>query len=237
MKKIMVLLVAIGMTICNTVCVNAKEDIDLENILSREATIEEVEEVGKRIEQEKNSNNKARMDEEVWSLKTKTKLYSRRAIKGKFGKKVASYTDETSTISVSLSAKFDYKPTSDTTLSLTGGISKSDSITYKGPNGEKLPNGQKADARLFFAIMYGEIYRYQYEVRTKYTNSFVRYEYVDAVVAPEVFALSQLMTLNSGGSITVANKNGTACKNYSSLSAYQSALQKSSYACEQVYFF
>ena len=224
----MVLLAANSMTLCNTVCVSAKDDIDLENILSRDATIEEVEEVGKRIEQEKNSNNKARMDEEVWSLKTKTKLYSRRAIKGKFGKQVASYTDETSSISVPLSAKFDYKPTSTVTLSVTGGITKSASVTYKGPNGEKLPNGQKATARLFFAIMYGEIYQYKYEVRTKYTNSFVRYEYVNAVVAPEVFALSQLMTLNSGGSITVANKNGTACKNYSNLA---------SYACEQVYFF
>ena len=50
----MVLLAAISMTLCNTVCVSAKDDIDLENILSREATIEEVEEVGKRIEQEKN---------------------------------------------------------------------------------------------------------------------------------------------------------------------------------------
>lgn len=49
----MVLLAAISMTLCNTVCVSAKDDIDLENILSREATIEEVEEVGKRIEQEK----------------------------------------------------------------------------------------------------------------------------------------------------------------------------------------
>lgn len=53
MKKIMVLLAANSMTLCNTVCVSAKDDIDLENILSREATIEEVEEVGKRIEQEK----------------------------------------------------------------------------------------------------------------------------------------------------------------------------------------
>ena len=72
------------------------DNISLEEILSKEATPEEVNKVGQGIADEMNNiSSKTRMNEELWTLTDSTKLYSRRAIKGKYRTYIDSNTEET----------------------------------------------------------------------------------------------------------------------------------------------
>lgn len=240
LKKAVLFLICVGMVLSNFTNVNAIEmnDNDLETILSRESTQEEVLKVGKDIENQLNAqSSKQRMDEQIYRLKSSKKLYSRQAIRGKYGQQVATHTDETYTVTVKLDATFSYKASDTVQLSITGGGSFTKSLTLKGPNGEKLPNGQKATQRLFFGLTFGEVYQYNYDIVEKYSGRVVGTKTVNNVVGAETFALSQLMSVNANGSITVSNKENTKVKTYSSLSAYKNALQAYNVTCKNVYYF
>ena len=214
------------------------DNISLEEILSKEATPEEVNKVGQGIADEMNNiSSKTRMNEELWTLTDSTKLYSRRAIKGKYRTYIDSNTEETYSVTVSLSSTFTYKPTANTSISVTGGISSSKSKKFKGPSNEYLSNGNLATHRLFIGLTFGEIYQYTYRITDKYSGTYLRTEKSKAVVGAETFGLNQLMRVNSNGSITVGNIDNNAVKTYASLSAYKNALEAYSYACKNVIYF
>lgn len=214
------------------------KDISLEEILSKEATAEEVNRVGQEIADEmNNASSKTRTSGELWTLTGSTRLYSRRAIKGKYKTHVDSNTNETYSVTVSLAATFTYKPTSSTQISVTGGISTTKSKTFKGPSNEYLSNGNLATHRLFIGLTFGEIYQYTFRVTDKYSGRYLRTETTRGVVGDETFGLNQLMRVNSNGSITVGNIDNNSVKTYSSISAYKSALEAYSYTCKDVIYF
>lgn len=239
LKKVLLFLICGGMFLGNFTNVNAIEmNDDLDTILSKEVTQEEVLEVGKDIENQLNKQaSKQRMDEQIYQLQSSKKLYSRQAIRGKYGQQVSSHTDQTYSVTVKLDASFSYKATSTVTLGMTGGVSYTKSLTLKGPDGDKLADGKKATHRLFFGLTFGEIYQYKYNIVEKYSGRVVGTKTVNSVVGAETFALSQLMSVNSNGSITVGNKDNTKVKTYSSLSTYKNALQAYNVTCKNVYYF
>lgn len=216
-----------------------KENISLEEILSKQATKEEIDEVGQKIaEQHNKSSDQTRTGGELWTYVDSELVYSRRAIKGKYRIGVESETNVTYTVTVTLDGTFAYKPTSSIEISVSGGISGSYSKTFRGPSSsEKLSNGKKADERLFIGLTFGEIHKYTYRVTDKYTGAYLRTETVNSVVGAETFGLNQLMCVNSDGSITVGNHDNDAVKTYASLAAYKAALQKYSYTCKDVIYF
>ncbi len=244
MKKLIKIIATLSLTLSlmPTVEVFAmdsiNENISLEEILSREATPEEVNRVGQEIADEKNkTSSNARMSGEIWTLTSSKRLYSRRAIKGQYRTHVDSNTDETYSVTVSLDGSFKYMPTANTEISLTGGISATKSKTFKGPQKEYLSNGNLATHRLFIGLTFGEIYQYTYRVTDKYTGTYLRTVTSKNVVGAETFGLNQLMRLNSNGSIVVGNIDNNAVKTYSSLAAYKTAVQKYSYTCKNVIYF
>lgn len=214
------------------------ENISLEEILSKEASAEEVNKVGQEIaDKMSNASSNTRIGDEIWTLTDSTRLYSRRAIKGKYKIHVDSNTEYTQTVTVSLAATFTYSPTSSVQLSMTGGISARDTLTFRGPSNEYLSNGSLATHRIFIGILFGEIYQFTYRVTDKYSGRYLRTETTRGVVGGETHGLSQLMHVNSNGSITVGNINNNSVKTYSSFSAYKSALEAYSYACKNVIYF
>lgn len=244
MKKIITIIATLSLLfpLAPTVEVFATDSIDenisLEEILSKEATSEEVNRVGQQIADEMNETSpKARTSGELWTLTSSKRLYSRRAIKGKYRTHTDSNTNEGYSVTVSLAATFSYEPTSNTKISVNGGRSQTVSKTLKGPQNERLSNGNLATHRMFIGITFGEIYSYTYKVTDKYTGTYLRTVTVRQVVGPETFGLSQLMRTNSNGSITVGNIDNDSVKTYGSLADYKSALDKYSYACKNVIYF
>lgn len=240
MKKIVEVIVMMSLIMslmipCEVLALdNTNENFLLKEILCKEASIEEVEKVGQEIA---NKKNNIRTGGELWTLTDSTKLYSRRAIKGKYRTHVDSNTDVAYSVTVSLSPSFTYKPTNNTSISVTGGISASKSKTFKGPSNEYLSNGNLATHRLFIGITFGEIYQYTYKITDKYTGVYLRTEISREVVGAETFGLNQLMRVNSNGSITVGNIDNNNIKTYASLSAYKNALEAYSYTCKNVIYF
>ena len=167
----------------------------------------------------------------------KIKLYARRAIKGKYKTMVDSYTNKSYSVTVSLANVFTYRPTSKSQISVNGGISKTETRTLMGPTNEYLSNGKLATHRLFIGITFGEIYQYTYKVTDKYSGHYLRTETKNAVVGAETYGLTQLMCVNSNGTITVGNSNNNRVKTYSSLSSYKAVLEKYSYDCKNVIYF
>jgi len=215
---------------------NSNPDID--EILKKEASEEEINAVGQSIADEQNEiSNKSRTTGELWTYVSKSQVYSRRAIKGKYKTKIQKNTSATYSVTVSLASQFKYTYNSTSSITVNGGISATKSATLKGPNGQKLSNGKVADYRIFIGITFGEIYKFKYKVTDKYSGALLRYEYKNSVVSPETFGLNHLMVVNSNGSITVGNKENTKTKNYSNFSAYQSALEAYSYTCKNVIYF
>lgn len=213
-------------------------DPSLNDILNYSVSDEEAEEVGKKIADEKNKQSSfARTSGELWTYQSKEKLYGRKAIKGKYRVKVEDNTSSTYSVTVNTSGTFKYQATAKTSLSLTGGGSVTKTKTFSGPKNAKLSNKKKADYRIFIGLTFAEIYQYTYKVTDKYSGKYLRTVKKNSMVGSETVGLNQLMAVNSNGSITVGNKENTKVKNYSSFSAYQSQLEKSSYTCKNVIYF
>lgn len=159
-----------------------------------------------------NSISYARTDEPIYSLVSIKVVEPYDVIKTGHLREVAvgMTASESSTANISISNKY-----KDWTIS--AGISKSTSYSYTGPSEGYIGSGARISHRLYVQVLYGTLQEATYEVRSKYTNEYIRTEKhmqltnVDHLIYSSNASISPdgmyYMSLNSNGIAGVSNFN------------------------------
>lgn len=227
MKKTIKILLAIFtfVAIIPTMRVNALSD-------SNVPTYEEIMRVGNEYARLQESKQQSRMDGEVWEIVESKCLLQQDTLKAKFGDIVETGASISKTLSWSLSAGTKIGKTN---ITLTNGISGSVSCKRSASTEKQyLYDGTLATHRAFFAIVEGSIYEYKYEVRSKYSNTFLRYETAVLPVNIVDEDYSQLISKN-GTNVTVENAIGTKKKTVA-YTTYKNQFSKTGAEADDYYY-
>ena len=168
--------------------------------------------------------NKARMGGYTWQMTGMSTYRSKGALKGYYVKKVTAGVSQSTSQNTTFSIGGKIHG-----ITLSAAFAFSVSMTFNGPSGTESVGSKKATHRLFSAIGYGKIMKYDFVYKDNYTGKIDGYKTEYHITDQSAVGYSNLAYINaSNQSLLVKSCSSNSTKSFTNETAYKNKVNSTS---------